>query len=171
MGRVITLLGYMGSGKSTYGKLLAVRLGYDFIDLDDYIVSETGKEISDIFRDKGESWFREFETKSLKDLIDRNKLVLSLGGGTPIQFGNMELINDKTISVYLNASVETLFLYLRNQKSKRPIIKDLSNSELKEFISNHLSERAPFYAKAKQSIVTDNKTIDEIVDELTWILK
>ena len=171
MGRVITLLGYMGSGKSTYGKLLAKRVGYDFVDLDDYIVTETGMEISDIFRDKGESWFREFETKSLRGLIGENKLVLSLGGGTPTQLGNMELINDKTKSVYLNASVETLFLYLKNQKSKRPIIKDLSNSELKEFIANHLSERIPFYTKAKLSLVTDDKTIDEIVEELTWMLK
>ena len=171
MGRVITLLGYMGSGKSTYGKLLAGRLGYDFVDLDDYIVSETGKEVSDIFRDKGEIWFREFETNSLKYLINKNNLILSLGGGTPIQAGNMELINDKTESVYLNASVETLFLYLKDQKSKRPIIKDLSNSELKEFISNHLSERVLFYTKAKLSLVTDNKTIDEIVEELLWMLK
>lgn len=171
MARVVTLLGYMGSGKSTYGKLLAGRLGYDFIDLDDYIVSETGMEISDIFRDKGENWFREFEIKSLEYLVGKSNLVLSLGGGTPIKSGNMELINDKTKSVYLKASVETLFLYLKNQKSKRPIIKDLSNSELKEFISNHLSERAPFYAKAKLSLVTDNKTIDEIVEELICILQ
>lgn len=171
MGDVITLLGYMGSGKSTYGKLLAKRLGFDFIDLDDYIISETGMQISDIFEIKGESWFRDFETKSLKKLINKRDLVLSLGGGTPIQQGNMDVVNSNSKSIYLNASVDTLYLYLKNQKSKRPIIKDLSDLELNDFISEHLSKRLPFYSKAKLSVVTDNKTIDEIVEELIWIIK
>ena len=171
MGDVITLLGYMGSGKSTYGKLFAKRLGFDFIDLDDYIISKTGMEISEIFYTKGESWFRDFETESLKKLIRKDNLILSLGGGTPIQEGNMDVVNDNTKSIYLNASVETLYLYLKNQKSKRPIIKDLSDVELNIFISEHLSKRLPFYNKAKLNVVTDNKTIDEIVEELTWVIK
>jgi shikimate kinase len=171
MDGVITLLGYMGSGKSTYGKLLAKRLDFDFIDLDDYIISETGLQISEIFDSKGESWFRDFETQSLKKLIGRDKLVLSLGGGTPIQEGNMEVINKFTESIYLNASVETLYQYLKNQKAKRPIIKDLSDIELKKFIADHLSKRLPFYGKAKLSIVTDGKSIEEIVEELTWVVK
>ena len=171
MDNVITLLGYMGSGKSTYGKLLAIRLGFDFIDLDDYIISETGMQISEIFEDKGESWFRYFETQSLKKLISKKKLVLSLGGGTPIQEGNMDIINRFTKSIYLNASVDTLYLYLKNQRSKRPIIKDLSDVELKNFISDHLSKRLPFYNKAKLSVITDGKSIDEIVEELTWVVK
>ena len=166
---VITLLGYMGSGKSTYGRLLAERLGFDFIDLDDYIISKTGMQISEIFELKGESWFRELETSSLKELIYKDELVLSLGGGTPIQDGNMDIVNEKSKSIYLNASVETLYLYLKNQKSKRPIIKDLSDEELKGFISDHLSKRLPFYKKAKLSVVTDNKTLEEVLEELVWI--
>lgn len=171
MNEVITLLGYMGSGKSTYGKLLAERIGYNFIDLDDYIISEVDMEISEIFDKKGELWFREQETNYLKELIKRDKLILSLGGGTPTINGNMDIVNENSNSIYLNASVDTLFLYLKNQKSKRPIIKDLSNYELKSFIDLHLSKRQSFYNLAKLSIVTDNKTIDEIVDELAWILK
>ena len=171
MGNIITLLGYMGSGKSTYGKLLAKRLNFDFIDLDDYIIHETGMEISEIFEIKGENWFRDFETESLKKLSISNNLILSLGGGTPIHFSNMDLINERTKSIYLNASVETLYFYLKNQRNKRPIIKDLSDLELKDFISKHLSSRLTFYNKAKLSVVTDNKTIDEIVEELTWIIK
>ena len=171
MGNVITLLGYMGSGKSTYGKLLAKRLNFDFIDLDDYIVSKTGMEISEIFELKGEIWFRVFETESLEKMINMKDVVLSLGGGTPIQPGNMDFINENSKSIYLNASVETLYFYLKNQKHKRPIIKDLSDVELNEFISGHLSKRLPFYKKAKLSVITDNKTIDEIVEELTWIIQ
>jgi len=171
MSTVITLLGYMGSGKSTYGRLLAKRLNYNFIDLDDYIVSETHMEIADIFNTKGEKWFRNIETSSLEKLIEGENLILSLGGGTPISNGNMDIINKYSKSVYLNASVETLFQYLRYQKAKRPIIKDMSDEELKEFISKHLGERLPFYTKAKLSVVTDNKSIDEIVEELFWIVK
>ncbi|MCK5906584.1 MAG: shikimate kinase [Flavobacteriales bacterium] len=171
MGDVITLLGYMGSGKSTYGKLLAKRLDFDFVDLDDYIVSETGMEISDIFEIKGEDWFREFETNSLKKLINRDGLILSLGGGTPVQKGNMDLINESTKSIYLNASVDTLYLYLKHNRSKRPIIKGLSEVELKDFIDKHLSDRLPFYNEAILSVITDNKTIEEIVEEITWLIK
>lgn len=171
MSDVIALLGYMGSGKSTYGKLLAERLGFDFIDLDDYIISKTGMQISEIFDVKGENWFRDIETASLKKLVQNRRLVLSLGGGTPVQNGNMDVINNNTKSIYLNASVETLFLYLKNQKSKRPIIKDLSDVELNDFISEHLSKRLPFYNKAKLSVITDNKAIDEIVEELMWVVK
>ena len=171
MGYVITLLGYMGSGKSTYGKLLAKKLNFDFIDLDDYIISKTKMEIHEIFKTKGEGWFRNFETESLNKLIKEDKLVLSLGGGTPIQLGNIDIINEKTKSIYLNASVETLYFYLKSQKNNRPLIKDLSNFELKNFISEHLSNRLPFYRKAKLSVVTDNKTIDEIVKELICVIK
>ena len=168
---IITLLGYMGSGKSTYGKLLAKKIGYEFIDLDDYIVEKTGLTISDIFDSKCEIWFREYETKSLQKLIIKNKLLLSLGGGTPIYGSNMKIINSSTESIYLNASVDTLYSYLRLQKANRPIIKDLSDKELKEFIAEHLSKRIPFYSKAKYSIITDDKTILDIVDELDEILK
>lgn len=171
MGCTITLLGYMGSGKSTYGKLLAKRLDFDFIDLDDYIISKTGMEIYEIFETKGEVWFRNFESDSLKQLINLENVILSLGGGTPIQPGNMNLINKYSKSIYLNASVETLYFYLKNQKHKRPIIKDLSDVDLKEFIAGHLAKRLPFYNKAKLSVVTDSKTIEEIVEEMIWIVK
>ena len=171
MSNVITLLGYMGSGKTTYGKLLAERLGLDFIDLDDFIVEKSGMEIAEIFKIKGENWFRKIETKYLEELIKRDNLILSLGGGTPMQNGNMNLINDFTESVYLKASVNTLYKYLKYNRSKRPIIKNLSDSELKEFISKHLDERLPFYSKAKLSVVTDSKSIEEVVEALSWIVK
>ena len=170
MCNVITLLGYMGSGKSTYGRLLSERLGYDFVDLDDYIISKTGMQISAIFETKGEGWFRDKETKYLNELIHGKNIVLSLGGGTPIYNDNMDVVNDNSKSVYLNASVDTLYQYLRTQKSKRPIIKDLSDEELKDFISAHLSKRLPFYNKAKLSVVTDNKTLEEVLEELVWVV-
>ena len=171
MAEVVTLLGYMGSGKSTYGRVLSDKLGYNFIDLDDYIVKDTGMTISNIFETKGEKWFRDKETEVLKELIKKENLILSLGGGTPVYNNNIDIINRETKSVYLNASVDTLFLYLQHQKSKRPIISDLSDLELKDFISKHLSDRVPFYSLAKISVVTDNKTISEIVEELLWLLK
>ena len=80
MCNVITLLGYMGSGKSTYGRMLAERLGYDFVDLDDYIISKTGMQISEIFETKGEGWFRDKETKYLNELIHKKRYCIVLRG-------------------------------------------------------------------------------------------
>jgi len=167
---IITLLGYMGSGKSTYGKLLAREMKYRFIDLDDYIVEKTNMSISEIFKNKGEKWFRDFETESLNDILKNNKLILSLGGGTPIYNDNMYIINSKSESIYLNASVITLYNYLKNERINRPIIKELSDEELKKFISIHLIKRTPFYNLAKYKVITDYKNINDIVSELTAIV-
>ncbi|MEN8137001.1 MAG: shikimate kinase [Bacteroidota bacterium] len=168
---VITLLGYMGSGKSTYGSLLAEKLGYSFVDLDDYIVDELKMSIAEIFQAKGEKWFREYESESLNKLIKSDgNILLSLGGGTPVYNNNMELINRYSKSIYLNASVDTLYEYLKNARSKRPIIKDLSDVELYEFILKHLGKRREYYKMAKSSVITDKKTIEQIVDELEQIV-
>lgn len=168
---VITLLGYMGSGKSTFGKLVSRDLGYNFIDLDDYIVEKVGISIPDIFEKEGEEWFRTVETKYLKVLLESDKLLLSLGGGTPVHNSNMELVNEKSKSIYLNASVDTLYNYLKVNRSKRPIIRDLSNFELKEFISKHLKSRRAFYESAMFSVVIDNKSFMGIVEEIKDITR
>ncbi|MCK5823921.1 MAG: shikimate kinase [Ichthyobacteriaceae bacterium] len=168
---VITLLGYMGSGKSTYGQLLSLKLGIKFIDLDDYIESETKMTVSEIFKEKGENWFREFEKQSLRKLVSGGDVVLSLGGGTPVYFDNMDFVNQHSKSVYLNASVDTLFMYLSKNRSKRPIIKDLTDEELHGFIATHLSKRVDFYNKAEFNVITDFKSIKEIVEEIKYVIK
>ena len=169
---IITLLGYMGSGKSTYGKLLANKLNYNFIDLDEYIEYKEGKTIKNIFSEFGEDYFRTRESEYLKELLLSSKdTVLSLGGGTPTIKANMMHVNEYSESVYLNASVNTLFTYLKHAKSKRPIIKDLDDQELEKFINKHLGSRLEYYKKAKHNIITDDKSIENIVNELYTLLK
>lgn len=160
----------MASGKSTFGRILAEKLHYEFIDLDDYIEKNEKSTINDIFKIKGEIHFRKLETLYLKELLDSKKdLVLSLGGGTPCYGSNMELIlNEKDVkSIYLKASISTLMARLKNEKSKRPLVANIETDELlAEFIGKHLFERSQFYSRSNVTITTDNKSLKDIMEEL-----
>src|SRR5688500_7831796 len=104
----IFLLGYMGCGKSSAGKKLANKLGFEFIDLDEMIEKQYQKSVSEIFETEGENKFREYEHNCLKGLLDKENIVISLGGGTPCYYNNMELINTHGTSIYLKMSTEVL---------------------------------------------------------------
>ncbi len=159
----IVLLGYMASGKSAVGKLLAKKLGFQFIDLDNYIESKELKLISKIFNDKGEIYFRLKETEYLQELLNSsNSFILSLGGGTPCYGKNMELINRLSKSIYLKTSVHTLYERLKPEKTQRPLVSNIVEEKLQEFIGKHLFERAPFYEQSKLIVKTDNLTLEEI---------
>lgn len=162
----IILLGYMASGKSTISKMLAKKLQIDAIDLDDYIVEKEGLSINDIFKTKGEIYFRLQENKYLLELLEnKNSFVLALGGGTPCYANNMDLIKKMSNSIYLKANLNTLFDRLRSEKENRPLISSLNDEKLKEFIAKHLFERAPFYEQASHIISIDNKAIAVLVEE------
>ncbi|MFV0566279.1 MAG: shikimate kinase [Flavobacteriaceae bacterium] len=167
---ILILIGYMGSGKSTIGRALAKKLGYDFLDLDDYIELKENKTIPEIFKSKGEIYFRKAETFYLTELLSsKQNLVLSLGGGTPCYGNNMGVVlNAKHAqSVYLKASIPTLVGRLKQEKQTRPLIAHLKTDEqLTEFIGKHLFERSPFYAQAHKTIITDGKAQTELVNEI-----
>ncbi len=160
----------MASGKSTFGRILAEKLHYEFIDLDDYIEKNEKSTISDIFKIKGEIHFRKLETQYLKELLESKKdLVLSLGGGTPCYSSNMNLIleSNDVKSIYLKASIPTLMARLKNEKGKRPLVAHIeTDNMLAEFIGKHLFERSPFYSMANVIITTDNKSLKAIMEEL-----
>ncbi len=166
----VVLIGYMASGKSTLGRILAKKINYDFIDLDDYIEEKEKRSVSDIFKSKGEIYFRKMETLYLKELLNnKTKLVLSLGGGTPCYSNNMDFIRNITNvkSIYLKASIPTLVARLKKEKSKRPLIAHIETDELlTEFIGKHLFERSHFYNLSEITITSDNKTEDDIIEEL-----
>lgn len=163
----IILLGYMGSGKSTIGKKLAKITSSNYIDLDDYISDKENSTIKNIFKYKGEIYFRKKETTYLHGLLKSNEnFVLSLGGGTPCYGENMDLISKNGKSFYLKASINELYDRLKTRKSERPLIKNIATDDLKEFIAKHLFERSPFYEKANHSLLVDGKSVDEIVDEI-----
>lgn len=163
----IILLGYMGSGKSTIGSKLAEITSSNHIDLDNYISEKENDTINNIFKNKGEIYFRKKESEYLRFLLESDKnFILSLGGGTPCYANNMDLINKKSTSIYLKASIDELFNRLKKGKSKRPLIKNIENKDLKEFIAKHLFDRRPFYEKAIHTVVVDGKSIKKIVKEI-----
>ena len=168
----IVLLGYMGSGKSTVAKQMAIGLNMPVIDLDDYIVEHENKSIASIFKAEGEIYFRLQESKYLKQLLDQEEdLVLALGGGTPCYGENIDLISKASESFYLKASINTLSDRLSKEKEQRPLIASFDDEQLKEFIAKHLFERRNFYEQAKHTIAIDGKTIEEIVGEIGAKLK
>ncbi|MDG3583846.1 shikimate kinase [Galbibacter pacificus] len=160
----IVLLGYMGSGKSTVGKILAKKQSLEFIDFDDYIVENEKLSIPEIFKQKGEIYFRKIEGNYLKQLLQDNKdAVISLGGGTPCFGNNMEYILKATPNVfYLKLTAEKLVERLLPEKEQRPLVKDIPNAEMLEFIRKHLFERNFFYLKSPNIISVNDELPEEI---------
>jgi len=164
---IITLLGYMGSGKSTIGVQLAAVLDFKFIDLDEFIEEKEQLKVKEIFKTKGEIYFRKIESLYLKEIIEQNSnIVLSVGGGTPCYSDNINLINsENSKSIYLKLTPKSLSSRLFLQKAQRPLISHLkTEDDLLEFIAIHLFERQKFYGKAANSIATDNLTVKETIE-------
>lgn len=148
----IVLLGYMGAGKTTIGRQLALNLEMQFYDLDWYIEMRFHRTVAQIFAERGEEGFREIERNMLHEVAEFENIVLSCGGGTPCFFDNMEYLNSLTETVYLKASPEVLAAHLKMGKVERPLIKGKSDEELLVYINESLAKREPFYSKAKHVI-------------------
>jgi len=159
----IFLTGYMGSGKSSTGKLLASQLDYNFIDLDKFIEKEFKMTIPEIFSSKGEKEFRAMEHNALKKLIDKDNLVVACGGGTPCYYNNMELMNNHGNTVYLKMSADSLVHRLMDAKDKRPLVANKSEAELRVFVNRQLEKREDFYHQAQYTVKGKDLDIDELV--------
>ena len=169
---IISLLGYMGSGKSHVSKNLSKKLNFPLIDLDQKISEENLLSIPEIFQTKGEIFFRKEEKRVLENILNEEKdIILSLGGGTPVYYNNMDLINEKSKSIFLRASVKTLTERVLLQKNTRPLIAKLNDDDVPEFIAKHLFERNPFYSKSHFTVDTDSKTANDISAEIIKLLK
>lgn len=169
----VILLGYMTSGKTAVGKALSKKQFLPFIDLDKYISEKERLSIKEIFKTKGEIYFRKIEHLYLKELLDlEEKFVLSLGGGTPCYAGNMNLItsNKNTVSIYLEANIPTLVERLQKGKARRPLVSKLSDEKLVEFVAKHLFERRNFYQQAKHKVQVNNKSLSTVVTEIRILL-
>ena len=168
----IVLVGYMGSGKSEIGKLLSKSSQIPFSDLDNLIENELSKTINQIFLEKGEVFFRKKEHEVFTAKMNsEDSFILSLGGGTPCFANNHLLLQKENVdSVYLKASIATLVERLEPNKSSRPLLKDLSEEEMTEYIAKHLFERSFYYNQCKHIIVVDGKTPLEIVSEIQKLL-
>jgi shikimate kinase len=159
---MITLTGFMGSGKTTVGKVLADFLGCPFMDLDDLIVKKAGKSIPDIFAQDGEPAFRELEARLLRQTVEKyaeSTAVLALGGGAILTPASAALLRDKTVCIYLRATLDTLFARLAGETAGRPLADDA--------LAERLASREPIYEEtAHVTIDTDGLSPDEVADEI-----
>lgn len=163
MDRPITLIGFMGSGKSTVGRQLARAKDWEFTDLDMYIQKTSGRSIPDIFSLLGEDKFREIESDCLKEVLEFPNQVIALGGGTPCFHNNMESIKSRSTSIYLKVSPEGLANRLMRSPSPRPLIEGKSPDELIEYISSELIKREEFYLQADFIIESDQTRFDDLL--------
>ena len=163
---IVSIMGFMASGKSSIGRIVADMMNYNFIDLDLYIEGQEGHSISQIFSDKGEEYFRDLENKYLKEIVDHHEnIILPLGGGAPCFERNWTLLS-KTTSVYLYKSNDELFERLISRKEKRPLVAALSDIELKDLIDTKMGQRSSFYERADHKVHAVNSkkiTAKEIV--------
>lgn len=168
----IILLGYMGCGKSTIADSLSKNIKIPFVDLDKYIEEKTQLTIKAIFEQYGEIHFRKLEHEYFIELLNAPEpLIIGLGGGTPCYANNHELLKgENRQSVYLKASVDTLFNRLYANKSKRPLIANKNDDELKEFIAIHLFERSYYYNQAQHIVEVDDRTVEETVSDVLSVL-
>ncbi|WP_051978714.1 shikimate kinase [Edaphobacter aggregans] len=158
--RRILLTGFMGAGKSTVGRMLASRLGWEFLDLDTHLESRTGSTIPELFAQHGEAHFRRLESTALASALGRSRTVLALGGGTPEELTNRLLIEQTpaTLAVFLDAPFPTLFDRCMLQEIGRPVLADPAAAELR------FARRRPLYARlSRLTIDTSALTPEETV--------
>jgi shikimate kinase len=163
----IFLIGFMGSGKTHWGKLLSVKLQMPFRDLDTLIVEKEKRNVSDIFSEKGEEYFRYQEKETLEELVrEEESFILSCGGGTPCFFNNIEFMKKSGKVVWLNTTVDVLKDRLLKERMSRPLIREIDDTELKRYIIRKLSERKMYYEQADVMVNEESITLDELIRSL-----
>ncbi len=148
------IIGFMGSGKTYWGKQWSELSKLPFYDLDEEIEKQEGKSVSAIFAEKGEAAFRKMETDVLNSFFAKDNFIVSCGGGTPCFHKNMKQMNEAGVTIYLESTVEELVQRLHTEKETRPLIAGMADEVLGEFISNKLNERKPYYQLAMYHLPT-----------------
>jgi shikimate kinase len=148
----IILIGYMGAGKTTIGKILAKDLGVPFYDLDWYIETRMRKRVKQIFDERGEEGFRIIEKNMLHEVAEFEDVVVACGGGTPCFFDNMDYLVGQGDVVYLRGTPDVLFRHLKMGKGVRPLLLGKSDEELLEYIKENVEKREEFYMKANHIV-------------------
>jgi shikimate kinase len=155
---IVYIIGFMGSGKSTAGRKLATSLGWSFIDLDRRIEEKAGKTIPQIFSDNGEEHFRKIESETLRELVSELNTVVSTGGGTPCHGVNMDFMLGTGLTIYLKMTPIQLTSRLLESSGERPLIKNIPDNKLEDFIEDKLAVREKWYLRAK--IIVNGMNLD-----------
>lgn len=163
----IFLVGFMGSGKSHWGRLLSEKLGIRFFDLDEQVVEHAGKPIVEIFDTAGEEQFRLIEKDVLHIITEsHDSFVMACGGGTPCYFNNIEFMNRSGTTVWINTPLEVLYERLIDEKERRPLIRKLSPAQLKHFIARKFSDRRIYYEQATIFIDEEPVQLENLIDKI-----
>lgn len=157
-GGSIFLIGFMGSGKSYWGKKWSQQSGMPFFDLDAVIEEAQQKTITQIFEENGEVYFRQLETEALQNFSGKQNCIIACGGGTPCFNNNMQWMNEQGITVYLKATPDEIIKRVTGEQDQRPLIKNVSKEELYTFIEKKILEREAFYALAQQEFPVSSLT-------------
>lgn len=164
----IFFIGFMGSGKTHWGKLLAEKLAIPFFDLDEVIVKTEEKTIPEIFSNEGEEYFRYKEKEILEQLVDDHEsCIISCGGGTPCFFNNIDFMKKVGEVIWLNTALDVLVQRLIKEKQNRPLLKMIPDAELKTFIFKKLQDRRLYYEQADIIIKEENLSIDRLAELLS----
>lgn len=160
----LILIGFMGAGKTTIGRLYAETYGLPLVDTDDLILEKAGKTIPEIFQSEGEEGFRQYETQVLRELLaGTDHTVISVGGGLPLREENRRILSQLGMVIYLDISVETVWKRLKGQTG-RPL---LEGENVEERVNALWSYRRPIYEQAAHKTVgADDKSPETIVKEL-----
>jgi len=163
----VALIGFMGAGKTSVGRLVSEQLGFDYLDTDEIIQSRTNRTIADIFAKDGEPAFRKLEEQIVAELATHERTVISTGGGLPVNSENLTSLKTHALAVYLWASPEKLWERVRNQ-THRPL---LNTPDPKRKIRELLATREPFYRQADVLLNTELRPVREVAQQVIYQFK
>lgn len=158
--RHIFLIGFMGSGKSYLGRRLARAMDYPFIDLDEYLESKLHTSILDFFELAGEASFRQEESQALREMDSQPPSIIACGGGTPCQDGNMEWMNARGTTVFLDVHQDLLLERLKGESAHRPMI--AAQEDLAAYLDDKLAQRRPIYEQAAVTLSIEDDQMDYV---------
>jgi shikimate kinase len=163
----IYLIGFMGSGKTYWGGQLSNKLNIPFFDMDELVINSEGKSINEIFDKFGEEYFRLKEKGILYTTTDSHStFVMACGGGSPCYFNNIDYMNQSGTTVWLNTPLNVLFQRLLLEKDKRPLLKGLSDDQLRSFIVKKFADRKIYYEQAHVVIDDEEISLDHFIEKI-----
>lgn len=162
----IFLIGFMGCGKTHWGRRLSEKLQIPFFDLDAVIEEQEGKSITEIFAERGEEQFRLLEKDVLHLVTESHPtFVMACGGGAPCFYNNIDFMKSRGATVWINCSTDCLFSRLVKEKEKRPLIREIPDDELKAFIMKKYADRKIFYQQASVVLNEDDVTLEALIEK------